>query len=136
MRFRFSDAGSRADRQPSRHSRAHRAALETFFRLDPHSPSLARFLRTVQIGHCFCRDYEASVEAAKRVIWASPEYPKTYRWLAAALGQMGRLDKAKEALEKAIAIASSQFDTRVRQRVPWHRPEDHAHMLEGLRRAR
>jgi adenylate cyclase len=23
----------------------------------------------------------------------------------------------------------------VRRRVPWHRPEDHAHMLEGLRKA-
>jgi adenylate cyclase len=111
------------------------ASLETFFRLDPHSPSRARFLHTAQIGHYFCRDYGASVEAAKRVIWAYPEYPNTYRWLAAALGQLGRLDEAKEALDKAIAIAPWQFDTRVRQRAPWHRPEDHAHMLEGLRKA-
>jgi adenylate cyclase len=112
-----------------------RASLETFFRLDPHSPSRARFLHTVQIGHYFCRDYEASIEAAKRVIWAYPEYPNTYRWLAAALGQLGRLDEAKEALEKAIVIAPSQFETRVSRRVPWHRPEDHSHMLEGLRKA-
>jgi len=27
------------------------------------------------------------------------------------------------------------FDMYVRQRVPWHRPADHAHMLEGLRKA-
>jgi adenylate cyclase len=111
------------------------ASLETSFRLDPHSPSRARLLHTAQIGHYFCHDYEASVEAAKRVIWAYPEYPNAYRWMAAALGQLGRLDEAKEALEKAIAIAPSQFETRVRRRVPWHTPEDHAHMLEGLRKA-
>ena len=111
------------------------ALLETFFRLDPHSPYLAMRLHHAQIGHYFCRDYEASVETAKRVIWAYPEYPNTYRWQAAALGQLGRLEEANEALEKAIAIAPSQFDTRVRNRVPWHRPEDHAHMVEGLRKA-
>ena len=111
------------------------ASLETFFRLDPRSPSLAPRLHHAQIGHYFCRDYEASVEAGKRVIWAYPEYSNVYRWLAAALGQLGRLDEAKEALERAIAIAPSQFEARVRHRVPWHRPEDHAHMLEGLRKA-
>ena len=111
------------------------ASLETSSRLDPHSWSQARRLHTVQIGHYFCRDYEASVEAGRRVIWAYPEYPNVYRWLAAALGQLGRLDEAKEALERAIAIAPSQFEARVRHRVPWHRPEDQAHMLEGLRKA-
>jgi hypothetical protein len=37
-------------------------------------------------------------------------------------------------LEKAIAIAPATFDMYVRQRVSWHRPEDYAHMLEGLAR--
>jgi hypothetical protein len=41
----------------------------------------------------------------------------------------------KEALEKAIAVASPSFEMFVRERVPWHRPEDYAHMLEGLRKA-
>ena len=52
-----------------------------------------------------------------------------------ALGQLGRTAEAKEALEKAITIAPASFDMFVRQRVPWHRPEDYAHMLEGLRKA-
>jgi hypothetical protein len=42
---------------------------------------------------------------------------------------------AKQALEKAMAIAPAQFDWYVSTRVPWHRPEDYAHMLEGLRKA-
>jgi len=39
------------------------------------------------------------------------------------------------SLAKAIAMAPSAFDMFVRRRVPWHRPEDYAHMLEGLRKA-
>ena len=87
------------------------------------------------IGFYFCHDYEAAIEAAKRTIRAYPEFPNTYRWLAAALGQTGRIEEAKEALETAIALAPAAFDMYVRRRVPWQRPEDYAHMLEGLRKA-
>ena len=50
-----------------------------------------------------------------------------------------RSAEAKEALAKAIAIAPERFDSfvrgYVRRRDPGLRPEDHAHMLEGLRKA-
>ena len=77
----------------------------------------------------------ALLDAAKRLIRSYPGFPVPYRWLAAALGQLGRIAEAKEAREKAIAIGPVQFDLWVRQRVPPFRPEDYAHMLEGLRRA-
>ena len=83
------------------------ASLETSSRLDPHSWSQARRLHTVQIGHYFCRDYEASIEAAKRVIWAYPEYAHAYRRMAAALGQLGRFGEAKEALENTLLHGSA-----------------------------
>jgi tetratricopeptide (TPR) repeat protein len=78
---------------------------------------------------------EAAIDAAKRVIRSYPDFPLTYRWLAAALGQLGRTAEAKEALEKAIAVAPAGFDMYIRSRAPWHRPEDHIHLLEGLRKA-
>ena len=34
-----------------------------------------------------------------------------------------------------MAIVPGSFDMYVRGRVPWMRPEDHAHMLDGLRKA-
>ena len=80
-------------------------------------------------------EYDAAIEAARRTIRLYPDREHDYRWLAAALGQAGRIDEAKEALEKAIAIAPASFDMYVRTRVAWHRPEQHAHMLEGLRKA-
>jgi len=110
-------------------------ALETSIRLDPQDPLLPNRLNTLALGRYFAGEYEAAVEAAKRAIRTNPNYPLPHRWLAAALGQLGRTAEAKEALEKAITIATVTFDMYVRQRVPWHRPEDHAHMLEGLRKA-
>jgi adenylate cyclase len=87
------------------------------------------------VGLYFSREYVASVEAAKRAIRSYPDFPLPYRWLAAALGQLGWVEEAKEALEKAIVIVPGSFDMYVRGRVPWMRPEDHTHMLEGLRKA-
>ena len=71
----------------------------------------------------------------KDAIRLFPEYPLAYRWLAAALGQIGQIDEAREALQKAIVIAPASFDMYVRQRVPWMHANYHAHMLEGLRKA-
>ena len=111
------------------------AALERSVRLDPRGPRSAGRLNQIALGLYFCREYAAAVEAAKRAIQSYPDYPLPYRWLAAALGQLGRIEEAKEALEKAIAIMPASFDMYVHQRVPWMRPEDYDHMLDGLRKA-
>jgi adenylate cyclase len=111
------------------------AALETCIRLDPRQPNLRGRLSQATMALYFCREYAAAVEAAKRAIRSFPDYSSPYRYLAAALGQLGRNEEAREALEKATAISPASFDLYVRQRAPWFRPEDHAHMLEGLRKA-
>jgi adenylate cyclase len=110
-------------------------ALQKGIRLDPRDPRSGVSVNQVVLALYFCREYEAAIEAARRVIRSYPDHPLVYRWLAAALGQAGRIDEAREALAKAIAIAPQSFDLYVRQRVPWHRPEDHAHAVEGLRKA-
>ena len=33
------------------------------------------------------------------------------------------------------AISPASFDFQVRERPPWFRPQEHAHMLDGLRKA-
>src|SRR5262249_3316819 len=52
------------------------AALETSVRLDPRGSRSAARLNQIALGLCFCRDYAAAVEAAKRgpVI---PRFPKS-----------------------------------------------------------
>jgi adenylate cyclase len=111
------------------------AALETCIRLDPRDPYLAVRLLHIACGLYFNGEYEASVKAAKRLIRSYPEFPMVYRWSAAALGQLGRITEAKEELDKAISRAPGAFDMYVRKRAPWFRAEDHAHLVEGLRKA-
>jgi adenylate cyclase len=111
------------------------AAIERSMRLDPRAQQSASRVNQLAMGSYLCRDYEAAIAAAKRGIREHPEYPNPYRWLAAALGQLGRIEEAKEALEKAIAVAPATFEMYVGQRVPWHRLEDYTHMLDGLRKA-
>jgi adenylate cyclase len=111
------------------------AALERNIRLDPRDPQLAVRLNRIALAHYFSQEYANAVEVAKRTMRSYPDYPHIYRWLAAALGQLGRAGEAREALEKAISTAPGAFDMFVRHCVPWMRPEDHAHMLDGLRKA-
>jgi adenylate cyclase len=110
-------------------------ALETCMRLDPRDPYLAVRLLHVACGLYFCSEYVASIEASKRLTRSYPDFPMIYRWSAAALGQLGRTAEAKEALEKAVSRAPAAFEMYVRKRAPWFRPEDHAHLVEGLRKA-
>jgi adenylate cyclase len=104
------------------------AALKRCIRLDPRAPSLV--YRSIQIAFAlyFCREYAAAAEAAKKAISSYPDRAGFYRVLAAALGQLGKTEEAKVALQKAIAIAPAR-------RLPAVRPEDRDHVLEGLRKA-
>jgi adenylate cyclase len=88
-------------------------------------------LTQIAVALYFSREYAAAAEAARQAIRSYPD--RGYTVLAAALGQMGRTAEAREALEKAIEIAPGAL-TFVRG-APAIRPEDHTHMLEGLRKA-
>jgi len=64
-----------------------------------------------------------------------PAYPNPYRWLAASLGQLSRVDEAQEALGQAMAASRMSFDLHVRSKPAWFLPEQHEHLLDGLRKA-
>ena len=110
-------------------------ALRRAARLDPYDPLRIQRLSNFAIAHYLLREYEAAIDAEKEALRSYPDHPHAYRWLAAALGQAGRLDEAKQALEKLMAIAPKTIDMYVRQRVPWMSVELYEHMLEGLRKA-
>jgi adenylate cyclase len=111
------------------------AALETGIRLDPRDPYMSVRLLHIASGLYLCGEYEASVEAGKRLMRTYPDFPMIYRWFAAALGQLRRTAEAKDALDKAVSRAPAAFNMYVRKRAPWFRTEDHAHLVKGLRKA-
>jgi adenylate cyclase len=111
------------------------AAMETALRFDPRDHYHQSFGYRPAMAHYFCQEYEAAVEALQRAVRSYPEFPNAYRWLAAALGELGHIGEARMALDRAIALAPATFEMYVHSRPPWFPPEDHAHMLEGLRKA-
>ena len=111
-----------------------RDALLTALRLSPFDPINASLRPFIAISYYFERDYARAAKAAKHAIAQHPEYPLTYRWLAAALGQLNRGDKSGKALRKAVEVSPNSFEFYTRNQPPWMRPEDYEHMLEGLRK--
>src|SRR5262249_35988711 len=102
-------------------------ALGTSIDLDPRGPRVAMRLLQLTVNRYSSREYEAAAEAAKHAIRFSPDYPYPYRWLVAALGQLGRTAEAKHTVMQATATCPTSFDI---PRAPWMPTDEHAHMLE------
>jgi adenylate cyclase len=112
-----------------------RQGLTACFRVDPRGPDSHWVVHQFAISYYSEGDYLKSVEAARRALARHPEVSGTYRWLAAALGQLDRTQEAKAALNKAVELSPRSFEFYTHRRPPWHRPEDYEHMLDGLRKA-
>jgi TolB-like protein len=122
-------------------------AQELFRQAIELSPCFSAGYRGLSLARAQCaslshtdtlREVLRSAEAAARqAVLLDGSDAESRACLSFALCQCGEyesaLAEAERALEKAIAI--DLFDKYVRRRVPWHRPEDHAHMIEGLRKA-
>jgi adenylate cyclase len=115
------------------------AAASTRFaavlRRNPRDPRGSAALAGTVIAHYLQEDYATAVSVARRAIARHPQFPQPYRWLAAALAQVGQLDQARRALDYAIKTAPEMIKMYVDSRPGWFRPEDHEHTLEGLRKA-
>ena len=55
-----------------------------------------------------CGEYETAVAAAKRAVRANPDFPLAYRWLAAALGQLGRTAEALKRKKRWRRLSRSR----------------------------
>jgi adenylate cyclase len=102
--------------------------------LDPEDAmSPARMLQ-VAVAYYLCGNYEATVDAARQVTRLHPKSHLIFRWLAAALGQMGRISEAGEALAKAKSANLEAYESFGEQ-PPWMRSGDFAQLLDGLHKA-
>ena len=111
-----------------------REPLLMALRLDPRGPITVHFMMLLIVSYYFERDYQRAVEAEMRLVSNYPDPPQPYRCLAASLGQLGRIDEARDALRKAMASPGA-FHGYVSNRPVWYRVEDYEHILDGLRMA-
>jgi TolB-like protein/tetratricopeptide (TPR) repeat protein len=111
------------------------AALSKAMRASPHDPLMWIWMLWVVATHFYAQRFDASVEAADRLIRFRPDKSNAYRFKAAALGHLGQIDEAGRALKTAIEVSSQNFEYFVRKRPDWMRIVDHDLQIAGLRKA-
>lgn len=80
------------------------AAVESCIRFGPQDPAMPQLLNMMEVSLYFSGEYDAVVEVGTQTTRSFPDYPTPYRWLAAALGQTGRIEEARDTLERAIGL--------------------------------
>lgn len=107
---------------------------ERSFRLSPrdnHSMwSLAQTTANFGAGN-----YEKSVEWARKVIGATPEFPIPWRYLVASLAHLGRLEEARAAKGHLLRIMPNESLRLVYAALPSANADRMQRFAEGLRKA-
>jgi|tagenome__1003787_1003787.scaffolds.fasta_scaffold20929232_2 adenylate cyclase len=79
-------------------------AVEKARRISPLDTRSYTIFATLAGCYYFSHRYEEAIAWANRAIGQSPSFPVAYRFLAAALAQLGRLDEARAAVDKLIEV--------------------------------
>jgi adenylate cyclase len=104
--------------------------FETSLRLSPHARRAGTFM-LIGMGHFFARRFEEAAAMLLRSLQQHAGWAPAYRFLAACYAHMGRLDEAKETIERLKAITPIVVPTAT----PWRNPEYRELYLSGLRLA-
>jgi adenylate cyclase len=104
--------------------------VEAALRLSPRA-RIGTSLEVIGAAHFYARRYDEAVPKLLLAIQEDPSFPDSYRYLAACYAQMGRLDDAREIVERLRAITPVVIPDASRFRNPEHREL----FLSGLRLA-
>jgi adenylate cyclase len=104
-------------------------------RLSPHDPifSMASFAYTgAEFG---AGRYEKAIEWAKKTVEATPDFPAPWRYLAASLAHLGRMEEAKAAKEQLLRVMPHENLRLVRAALPSVDEDRMGRFEDGLRKA-
>jgi TolB-like protein/class 3 adenylate cyclase len=104
--------------------------LETGLRLNPRDRQHGAVMG-IGVGHFFARRLENAAAMLLRSLQERPNWVPTYRFLASCYAHMGRLDEARETIERVRQITLVVVPSAAH----WRDPEQRAFYLEGLRLA-
>jgi len=79
--------------------------------------------------------YPEAAALLKRRILRNPDTDTSRVWLAAAYGQMGQFEEAREAWREALRVNPTYSLEHRRKVLPYKNPEDFEKVIDGLRKA-
>jgi tetratricopeptide (TPR) repeat protein len=109
-------------------------AIEHFnrsLRLSPRDPTRGRTLAGIGAAEFLDQRYEKAVAALLASLQELPTYASTYRFLASCYAHMGRLEEAREIVERLRAFTTGVLESFPEMRNSRHRE----FVLSGLRLA-
>jgi adenylate cyclase len=111
-------------------------AIEAAIRLSPNDVFLHSWVSALAALHYLAHDYAKSAEIAQLAVQHAPHFPPGWRNLANALGQLGRLDEARDALAQFLKLSPGlSTEQAMRASVPFRDEALFQHFLQGLRKA-
>jgi len=99
------------------------ASLERTLALSPRDPMEYDTLTAMAWARFALRDYQRSVDLAKRATQLNPRFSSTWRMLAAALAASDQVEKAVEAARHVLVIEPSFRISNLRQRFRFQYPD-------------
>ncbi len=110
--------------------------LARAMRLSPLDPFLFSMQGVTAFAHFFAGRYEEASAWAEKAFWERPDILATLRIVAVANAYAGRIEKARQAVARALELDPDMRISTLQHRIGiFRRPEDYAKYAEGLRRA-
>jgi len=104
-------------------------------RLSPLDPFTISMQAGTALGHLVAGRYEEAVSWAEKALWEQRNYVTTLRIAAASYVYAGRLTEARKAMAQLRELQPALRVSKVRDWIPFRRPDDLAKVEDGLRKA-
>jgi TolB-like protein len=109
--------------------------LRHAIRLSPADPLMHEFQIALGAAYLFLHDREQAISWCRRAIANNRHVTPSYRLLAVALVESGRLDEARAVVQEVLAIDPLSSLARSQAGTAFADPDAKARYLEGLKRA-
>jgi len=109
------------------------ACIEHAIRISPGDPGAFFFYTAAAMAHLMCDRPAEACDLATKSARMYADWDTTYRILAPALVQLGRMDEARSAVAKLLELAPTMTISGLRARWPIRDTETLNAILDGLR---
>ena len=109
--------------------------FERAIRLSPFDPLLSTFYGGIAMAHFEAKRYAAAVEWADKAVRIGPKFLPAHRWLAAGLARLDRVDEARAAVRRLMALDPGGTLVGLRRRLSSFNTGLLDDYLDGLRKA-
>jgi adenylate cyclase len=89
--------------------------FERAIRLSPFDPMLSTFYGGIAMAHFEAKRYASAVEWADKAVRIGPKFLPAYRWLAAGLARLDRLEEARAVARRVMAFDPSGTLAKLRR---------------------